>query len=66
MGQTSDVVAYIVAVRVVSFVRNWNSPVRLSFRRRGQPGIEDIASEIEHVQIVHVRAAVRVNHRNGG
>jgi hypothetical protein len=55
MGQTSDVVAYIVAVRVVSFSRNWNPPLRLSFRRRGQPGTKDIAFEIEHVQIVHVR-----------
>jgi hypothetical protein len=55
MRQISDVVAYVVAVRVVSFVRNWNPPLRLSFRRRGQPGTEDIASEIEHVQIVHVR-----------
>lgn len=55
MGQTSDVAAYVVAVPVVSLERNWNPPLRLSLRRRGQPGTEDIASEIEHVQIVHVR-----------
>jgi hypothetical protein len=44
MKQTSDIVAYVVAVRVVSFLQDWNPPVRLPSRRRGQPGIEDIAS----------------------